>query len=385
MSNFSALAASLSDGEDAGAVAGRGQASRASAVSHADAASKVGQTVQICEADRVSAASQIGTASQAGMIGRASEDDQSGQASRTIPPAISGRPRIGLALGGGGMRGAAHVGVIRVLQQAGVPIDCIAGTSIGAVIGGMYCAGVDMDTIEKKFQDRSLMRSYMTVPLTVRIFVAPIMLMPRALGHHAYDGLYKGNKFRKYLDRCLPNGETNIESLKVPFAAVALNLVTGKPQALTAGDLAYAMQASSAIPGLRKPVQIGDQIFADGGVMDNVPVDHARALGADIIIAVDVDERFKPVPLDTFRAIGSVSARLIKLQLATIDAPMLKKADIVIHPNVDGIGLISTKKKDALRGIAAGEQAAREALPAIKAKLAQAGIALVPLPEQRCQ
>ncbi len=292
-------------------------------------------------------------------------------------PANSSR-RVALALGGGGTRGAAHVGVLRVLQREGIPINAIAGTSMGAIVGGLYAAGVSVDTLQKKFDDRSLMTHFMTVPLSVRMVVAPIMVVPRALGHHAYDGLYKGGKFRKYLDAALPEFEQNIEDLKIPFAAVALDVVDGKPYRLTKGNLGYAMQASSAVPGLRKPVQIGEQLFVDGGVVENVPVDEARALGGDIVIAVDVDERFDPVPLDTFRAMGSMAKRMVALQLANVDAPQLKRADIVIHPMVDGIGLISTKADDAKRAMAAGEKAAEEAIPAIKAKLAEVGIALVP-------
>ena len=293
-------------------------------------------------------------------------------------PTNSHARRVALALGGGGTRGAAHVGVLRVLQREGIPIDAIAGTSMGAIVGGMYAAGVSVDTLEKKFDDCSLMKHFMTVPLPVRVVVAPIMVVPRAFGHHAYDGLYKGGKFRKYLDASVPQFEQNIEELKIPFAAVALDVVDGKPYRLSKGNLGYALQASSAVPGLRKPVQIGEQLFVDGGVVENVPVDEARAMGADIVIAVDVDERFDPVPLDTFRAMGSMSKRMVALQLANVDAPQLKRADLVIHPMVDGIGLISTKAEDAKKAMRAGEKAAEEALPAIKAKLAQVGIALVP-------
>ena len=103
------------------------------------------------------------------------------------------RPIVGLALGGGGTRGAAHVGVLRVLEEEGIPIDCIAGTSMGAIVGGLYSAGVPLDTIQKTFDDGKLMHSYMTVPLFVRILAAPVLLLPRVVGYHPYDGLYNGN------------------------------------------------------------------------------------------------------------------------------------------------------------------------------------------------
>ncbi len=290
-------------------------------------------------------------------------------------PAPTGkRATVGLCLGGGGTRGAAHVGVLKVLQQEGIPIDCVVGTSMGAIVGGFYAAGVPIDHMEQMFNDMSLMKAYMTVPLAVRIIAAPVLLLPRLVSH-PYDGLYRGNKFRKYLLRHTPECERNIEDLKIPYAAVAVNLADGKIYRITKGNIGYAMQASSAVPGLRKPVQIDDKLFCDGGIMANVPVEQTREMGADIVIAVDVDERFGDVPLDTFRAIGSVSKRLVTLQLATVDAPQLKFADIVIHPQVDGIGLISTRAKDGARAMAAGEAAARAALPQIREKLSKLGLA----------
>ncbi len=290
--------------------------------------------------------------------------------------AASGRPKIGLALGGGGARGAAHVGVLKVLEKEGVPIDYIAGTSIGSVVGGQYAAGVTLDEIEKEFKSTKLMHSFMTVPLWVRIVVAPVMIMPRFFGSHPYDGLYRGNKFRNFLLKEVPSSSRNIEDLKIPFGAVAVSLIDGDPHLIRKGSLGYAMQASCAVPSLRKPVQIGDNLFCDGGVSANVPVKQVKKMGADIVIGVCIDEKVNPEPIDSFRKVGSVAKRLIKLQLRDVDAPQLAEADLVIHPNVDGVSLISTKKEDALRGVKAGEDAARAALPALKKKLADAGVRL---------
>src|SRR5262249_22735685 len=138
----------------------------------------------------------------------------------------------------------------------------------------------------------------------------------------------------------------------------------------------YALQASSAVPALRKPVQIGEQLYVDGGAAVNVPVPQVKEMGADVVIAVDVDERLKPVPLDTFRKVGSIAERMLLLDLARGDEPLDKMADVVIHPQVDKIRLVSTKKEDAARAIKAGEDAAVAALPEIKARLQQQGIAL---------
>ncbi len=283
------------------------------------------------------------------------------------------RPTIGLALGGGGTRGAAHVGVLKVLEEEGIPIDCIVGTSMGAIIGGLYSAGVPTSKLEEVMADATLMHEFMTVPLWVRILAAPVMILPRLVGSKPYDGLYKGNKFRKYLNKLTPKSETEIQELNIPFQAVAMDIANGKHYAISTGHLAYALQASSAVPALRKPVQIGDKLFVDGGVVANVPVTETRALKPDIVIAVDVDERVKTVPLDEFRKVGSVSKRMLLLQLANMDEPEVANADVVIHPDVDGIGLISTSKAEGRKAIKAGEEAARAAIPAIKAKLGISG------------
>lgn len=286
------------------------------------------------------------------------------------------RPKIGLALGGGGARGAAHVRVLKVLEKEGIPIDYIVGTSIGSVVGGLYAAGVPLDELEQQFASGKLMRSFMTVPLWLRVAVAPIMVLPRAFGSHPYDGLYKGNKFRNFLVKDVPVSERNIEDLKIPYSAVGVSLIDGKPHRISKGSLGYAMQASCAVPGLRKPVEIDKNLYCDGGVSANVPVKLCREMGADIVIAVCIDERLLPEPIDNFRKIGSVSERLIKLQLHDVDEPQLQAADLVIHPNVDGVSLISTKKTDAARALKAGEEAALAALPELRKKLGDKGIAL---------
>src|SRR5262249_40442270 len=112
--------------------------------------------------------------------------------------------KIGLALGGGGTRGAAHVGVLKVLTREKIPIDYIAGTSMGAVVGGLYSAGVSPAGLEEKFNKGTLMRSFLTVPLAVRVAIIPIMVLPRLIGHKPYDGMYVGGKFASYLNKSVP-------------------------------------------------------------------------------------------------------------------------------------------------------------------------------------
>lgn len=285
----------------------------------------------------------------------------------------NGKLKVGLALGGGGTRGGAHAGVLKVFEEEGIPIDLIVGTSIGAIVGGMYAAGVPIDTITDDLLKGRVMKSFMTVPVPLRVVAAPIMIIPR-LWSHPYDGLYKGNLFRNYMLSAIPQPMHNIENFKIPFSAVAFNITDCKQYAISSGNIGYAIQASSAVPGLRKPVEINGKLFVDGGVCANLPVEQTRERGADIVIAVDVDERLLDETLSTFRKMGSVSKRMVTYELAHDDESQLKLADIVIHPNVDGIGLISTNKKDMLHAYEAGIKAAREAIPAIKAKLQQVGL-----------
>jgi NTE family protein len=279
----------------------------------------------------------------------------------------SGKPRlkVGLALGGGGMRGAAHIGVLEVLEREGVHIDYIAGTSMGSVVGGLYAAGVPICQLEDRFTHGIVMKHFMTAPVGIRLAVAPAFLPMKALGSHQYDGLYRGNIFRKYLNRSVPQDDKNIESFKIPFCAVALNLIDGKPYALAKGNFGRALQASCALPVLRRPVKIDDKLFVDGGVLVNLPTQQVRNMGADIVIAVDVDERINDLPMSEFEKLGSVVHRVICLHLSKIDQENLKLADIVIHPEVNGIRMVSTKKKDAKAAVAAGVEACKKLLPDI--------------------
>ncbi len=278
------------------------------------------------------------------------------------------RPRIGLALGGGGTRGVAHVGVLRALEKNNIPIDCIAGTSMGAIIGGLYAAGVPLDKIEKMLYDNSLVHSYDTVPIRLRLAVVPIFFVPHIFGYHPYDGLYRGNKFAKFISRTA--SDKNVESLPMPFCAVACNILDGKTYAIKSGNIGRAIQASSAIPGLRRPVPFEDKLFVDGGITANLPVEYARQLGADIVIAVNVDDKLTP-PAENknFHKIGSVSYRCLDIFLTRSDEHTEKEADFIVHPDVSGIGLLSRSAKDIKRAVKEGEDATKEALPAILAEI----------------
>src|SRR5205823_10309911 len=124
---------------------------------------------------------------------------------------------VALALGGGGTRGAAHVGVLKVFIEEGIPIDYIAGTSMGAIVGGLYAAGLTIPEIEERFTHPKIMKNFMTVSLATRACLVPFFATAHLLGWHPYDGFYFGNKFRNYLASCLPEDRKLIENLKIPF------------------------------------------------------------------------------------------------------------------------------------------------------------------------
>lgn len=281
------------------------------------------------------------------------------------------RARVILALGGGGTRGCAHIGVLRVLEREGIPIDGIVGTSIGAIVGGLYAAGVSCDDLENRMLNRSLLKSYQTIPIPLRVALVPVFFIPHLFGYHPYDGLYKGKKFRNYLNKCVPECEREITKLPIPFVAVASNLLDAKPHTICKGNLGIAIQASSAIPVLRRPVPIDGMLLIDGGLQANLPAKQAREMGGDIVIAVNVDEKFSELDEKDFRRIGSVGKRVINMVLAKVDEDQVGAADILIHPNVNNISLLSTKSKDARRAIEEGEAAAKAAIPEIQARLNQ--------------
>ncbi len=281
------------------------------------------------------------------------------------------RITVALALGGGGTRGVAHIGVLRALSEEGIPIDAIAGTSMGAIVGGLFAAGTPLHEIEKGFRTRKIEKAFDTVPLSVRIALIPIFAIPRIFGYRPYDGLYRGGIFANYLNKQLPEGKKNMEDLVHPkFWAIASNLLDGESYVIKSGNIGKALQASSAIPALRRPVEYSDALLVDGGIVANCPVSRAREMGCDFVIAVDVDDQIECVAKDAFRKVGSVPQRCISMNLRTLDWPQISGADAVIHPDLRNIKLLSHQESDVTKALNAGEMAARRAAPIIKKQLA---------------
>ena len=260
----------------------------------------------------------------------------------------SPRPKIGLALGGGGARGMAHIGVIRELEALRIPIDFIAGTSMGSVVVGLYACGYTPDEMEKLIKsidwdtlfqdapdrpDQSFRRKEddfdHLLPLEFGVGWKKGLVLP--------PGLIAGSKLGFVLQSAtLPCSSVDtFDDLRIPFRAVATDVQTGDPVILSEGNLARAIRASMAIPAIFSPVELGDLLLIDGGESQNLPVQTARAMGADIVIAVNVGESGQ-VPTSKPSTATGMIARLIDLPLQQNTAASARLADFVITPDLRG-------------------------------------------------
>ena len=304
--------------------------------------------------------------------------------SASVAPAIADdqastavRPRIGLVLGGGGARGVAHVGVLKVLEELRVPVDYIAGTSMGSVVGGLYASGMSAQEIEREvlamdwkglFQD-DLNRPDRTFR---RKRDDDLYVFNAKLG--VSDGKIKvplayirGQKFDLMLNRLtLPVvGIDDFDRLPVPYRAVATDLETGKEVVLAKGSLATAIRASLAVPAAFDPVEIDGRLLVDGGLANNVPVSVARSMGADVFIVVSVGTEL--ARRDQINSALDVTAQLGSFLVSFNSEPQLQSlgpGDVLIRPQLGDLS--SRDFTRAAEAIPIGEGAAREALDALR-------------------
>ena len=273
------------------------------------------------------------------------------------------RPRIALALGGGGARGAAHIGVLKVLEKNNLKPDLIVGNSMGAIIGSLYCAGIPPEKIEAMVHDGRVKKAFKPVPIPVQMFKK----LGRALifWKKTYPGFYSGKSLAKFINEHI--GEDHrFEDLKLPFAAVVVDFKDGKAYRIEEGDVGEAVRASSSFPPVFKPVEIEDHVYADGGIRANLPTVPARNMGADIVIAVNVNEKLHMMSKDELKSYGSMINRMTSIIIAVRDEEHKDEADLIIHPDVSGISLLSIADKSYLKAIKSGEEATLKSLPEIK-------------------
>ncbi|HRN60853.1 MAG TPA: patatin-like phospholipase family protein [Luteimonas sp.] len=263
-----------------------------------------------------------------------------------IDPAPQPEPiRIGLALGGGAAKGFAHIGAIKMLEANGIQADVVAGTSAGSVVGALYASGVDPFKMQERAMalDESSLRD-------VRLFGG---------------GLVQGQALQDYVNAEV--GRLPIERMSKPFAAVATRLDNGDRVVFVRGNTGQAVRASSSVPGVFEPARIGERSYVDGGVVSPVPVDAARQLGADVVIAVDISSK---APGTTPTGMAGIVNQSITIMGQTLGRQELARADVVIRPSVNDIGPVSFDQRNA--AILEGERAALAAMPQIRAKIAAA-------------
>jgi len=294
-----------------------------------------------------------------------------------VMPVEAGRPKIGLALGGGGAKGAAEVGVLKVLEEVGIKPDIIVGTSAGSIVGALYSAGytaAELDTMYQTQEWLSLLTDfsstladepYKKVDGITYIFGFPIH-DPQARG----AGVMRGVNLEHMIDSMgAARGCTDFEHLQTTFRCMAADIHSGEEVALGEGSLARAVRASMSIPGIFKPVEINGHTLVDGGMFNNLPVDVCRQLGADIVIAVDLQQNelkpHKQTDLSLFEGLADLLGIRVILNWITNRPDIAKynqnrqQADILINPSLDDASVTSFGNKNSARMIQAGEEATR--------------------------
>lgn len=281
------------------------------------------------------------------------------------------RPKIGLALGGGGARGAAHIGVLRVFERENIPVDYLVGTSAGALIAALYSGGSNPDEIEKYAISGAIRKAYKTdITIFRALFIHLNKVCKTFVGRPFYAGLYNDHRLHRFVNEAISD-ETGTIKMETPLHIIAVDLITGLPVVIKSGDVGLAVQASTAIPGLRQPIPIGDQLLVDGGILRNIPIDEAKKMGSDIVIAVDVDTQYEKYKPKDFRSFENTITRVINLGLRAQSEHILEKADVLITPDLTGINILDLDSKSLEKAIAAGEAAAIKKIPEIRKRLEQ--------------
>jgi NTE family protein len=253
------------------------------------------------------------------------------------------RPVIGLALGGGMARGTAHVGVLRVLERHGIPIDLISGTSVGSLIGGAYASGLNPDQIEE-------MARHVRWNDLGRVTVSKL-------------GFYSNARTEEYIRAKFP--VTEFEKLRIPFGAVATDIQSGKMIIFTEGSLPLAILASCAMPIYYTPVEVNGRMMVDGGIVGHLPASVARMMGADFVIAVDVNSQHRPIPPPT--NMFTIMAQSLSVMGRHTVSYLYHDADIVVIPKIGHIRPDDLSKAPEM--IAAGEEATEQVIRKIKQKM----------------
>jgi NTE family protein len=271
------------------------------------------------------------------------------------------RLKVGVVLGGGGARGASHIGVLKYIEEMGIPVDYVAGTSMGSIIGGFYAlgytpeeltdliAGINWSEYIGNKNDRTMMSYEMRRRNSTTLFDVPFNdesffnQDPNAKFISQLPSAYVNNSslVNLFNDLCVGyQEEMDFNDLPIPFACVATDLVTGKEMVLRSGNVPTAMRASMAIPGLFSPVKIGKMVLVDGGLVNNFPADVLREMGADIIIGVEVTST-KDITSDDLNSLPQVLTRLVTNTTSAKRVDNREMCDVHIIPDMSGFGMLS--------------------------------------------
>lgn len=262
------------------------------------------------------------------------------------------RPKIGLVLGGGGAKGAAHIGVLRVLEEVGVHVDYIAGTSIGSIVGGLYSVGYRSNDIAAMFSEQKWLK----------LFAGEMV---------------EGGRIEVLLDSMLTaklpiardNDSLSFDALPIPFRCVAVELLRMDEVVLSKGNLSRSIRASMAVPIALRSVEIDGKRLVDGGMLNNLPVDVVRQMGADIVIAIDLQQnkhRSKDFSLKEQFGIGGILDWIVSRPDWRRYNDNCADADIYINPNLDGYDATSFSQIEIKDMIEKGEKAAREQIKRLR-------------------
>ncbi|MBS3921500.1 MAG: patatin-like phospholipase family protein [Deltaproteobacteria bacterium] len=257
------------------------------------------------------------------------------------PPLVQPPPKpakIALVLGAGASKGFAHIGVLKILETNKIPVHMIVGTSVGSVIGSFYAYGLNAFELQKlsfSIEQKDIVD--LTIP---------------------ENGFIKGEKLEEFVNRTLKN--TPMEKLKIPFYAIAIEIQNGQETVFGRGNTGQAVRASCSIPGVFRPVKIGDKVYVDGGVVSPVAVDAAKRLGADVVLAVDISASAERTPP---RNTIETLLQSIDIMYSKLAATQLAQADVVIRPKVGYIGSSDFSKKH--EAVLEGEKATIEVMPRI--------------------
>ncbi len=275
------------------------------------------------------------------------------------------RPKVGLVLEGGGALGLAHLGVLQWLEQNHIPVDAIAGTSMGGLIGGLYAAGKTTDEIggiikgvnwdkvlagQASYHDLSFRRKEdrISYPNRLKFGLKDGLSLPGGLNSGQEVGLLFDRNLLPYYDLA------SFDDLPIPFRCVATELVSGKEKVFDRGSLSLALRATMSIPAVFAPVRVGDKIYTDGGAVNNLPVNVAKQMGVDIVIAVYLNAG--PVDEKSLQSLVGVAGRNISIMVAANEVKSLADADILLSADLAGVATMDFKRADEI--IPKGKEAA---------------------------